>query len=302
MHILVLGATGFIGRSLVSRLVDKNHTVYAHYRSKPPAPKTGVVVFRDYQDISLDQPIDVVINLAGCPIASIWTNRYKQKLMNSRVMTTRLLNAWLKKRPTPPKLVVAASAIGYYGSTRDGLLDEDTSIDPNQSFSSQLCDQWEKESLDIQSIVNRVVLLRLGVVLGKSGGMMEKLWWPNYLGLGSVIGEGRQILSWIHIHDVISAIEFILTHENLVGPVNLTAPNSVSQATFSKDLAAVMMRPLWLRIPSCVLHFSLGDMAKELLLTGAAVYPKKLEKAGFDFQFPKLTAALKDIVAGHDDS
>lgn len=297
MRIVIVGASGFIGSQLINRLLENKYDVYAHYRRSMPKAKAGFFPFSDYHSLEIKEPIDVVINLAGEPIASLWTKAYKKKLLDSRVQTTIKLNDWLKQLDKPPKLVIAASAIGYYGTNCDGGFNEQAPSDPNHSFSSDLCLQWEKASLAIENTVARIAIMRLGVVLGRSGGMLSKLWWSYYLGLGAVIGQGNQVLSWIHIDDVLSIVEYIIEQEDLKGPINVTAPHPVSQRDFAKELAVAMKRPLWLKLPSFFFKLLLGEMAEELLLSGAAVYPKHLENSGFVFKYPRLAIALKNLVA-----
>jgi uncharacterized protein (TIGR01777 family) len=199
----------------------------------------------------------------------------------------------LKKTQNPPKIFVSASAIGFYGDRKDEVLTEDS--EQGEGFLTEVCTAWEDEIEKAEGFA-RVVFLRIGVVLAKDGGALEKMLTPFKFGVGGTIGSGKQWMSWIALDDLIKLIHFALENENLRGAVNAVAPNPVTNEEFTKTLGKVLRRPTVLPVPEFAVKLLFGEMGETLLLQGARVVPKKLEDAGFEFEFTNLEEALKDVL------
>lgn len=295
MRILITGATGFIGQHLVNKLLDEEHELILYVRSPSKAfslfaNRCSIIEYLD--DINLKRLPDVVINLAGEPIADKrWNESRKRELLESRVDYTQQLVDWLASHVPHLKVFISGSAIGYYGSHQAAVkLDEDS--EPQQCFTHELCQQWEQQALAMAKLGVRVCLLRTGIVLG-NGGALSKMLPAFRCGLGGPIATSEQVMSWIHIDDVIAAIIFILNNERITGAVNITAPAPVSNQTFSAELGRVLNRPVWFRVPEFVIKLMLGEGAT-LLIEGQQVIPQKLLDHHFKFTYPELSAALKD--------
>ena len=298
MRILIMGASGFIGCHLIKTLLKGKVQIWAHSRHRQTSSHEQVTWFQDFQALEGVDAIDAVINLAGASIAKPWTKSYKKVLWSSRIDTTETMIDWLKTLKTSPKVLINASAVGYYGTDENIHFDESSPADPNSGFASRLCQTWERAAAKAQSIDGcRVVLMRFGVVLGRDGGMISRMWWPFKLGLGCRIGDGSQMMSWIHIDDAIAAIGFAINHRSIKGPLNVTSPFAVSQVTFADGLSQAFHRSRWMWLPSPLFKYTLGEMAEELLLSGATVLPKKLEASGFEFKHPHIESAFQEIVS-----
>ncbi len=277
--ILVTGSTGFIGRHLLARLRARGDQVIGLRRGERPPP---------------GKHIDAVVNLAGAPILGLpWTAARRRQLLSSRLDTTRALIQALADDGQHPPVFVSASAIGYYGVRGDEPLDEQAA--PQPIFQSRLCREWEEVACTAEGLGSRVVRLRLGVVLGRDGGALPQLALPVRLGLGAILGSGRQGAPWIHIEDVVRLIEFALDQPQLAGAVNAVAPGHVTHAQMQRTLARVLHRPLWLRVPAFVLRAALGEMA-QLLVDGQHVVPARALAAGFTFAHPQLEPALQGLL------
>ncbi len=293
MNILVTGGSGFIGTRLCDYLSSQGHhiTILSRY---PQRVNKAYKAVKSLDVLDKNDKVDVVINLAGAPIDKRWTNSYKQKIIQSRVSVTREVYRLVERLVVKPKKVISASAIGYYGYPEDPvLLTEESSC--RDSFSHQVCKQWEEESLKIRSLDVPVSILRIGVVLGKGGGIIKKMLPAFKCGLGGVIGSGEQYMSWIHINDLVSIFDLLIESDQ-DGVFNATAPNSVTNKSFVRLLSQSVNRPAFMDLPSFLVKILFGDMGEELLLKGQNVSPARLEKQGFSFQFPTLEMALKDIV------
>ncbi len=272
MKIAITGASGFIGRRLMEKLGKDAYAISLR------GNLDGIA------------GADVVINLAGEPVSQRWTKEVREKIRSSRVDgTRRLVDAM---RAAPPKVLVNASAVGYYGSRGDGLLTESSA--PAGDFLAEVCREWEAEARKAGEYGVRVVTLRNGVVLGK-GGALAKMMPPFKLGIGGKIGDGRQWMAWIHLDDVVGLIEFALSHSELQGAVNATAPNPVTNAEFTRELARVLHRPAILPVPKFALHLMFGDMA-QIVYASQRVIPAAATQAGYQFRFPKLEGALAEIL------
>ena len=278
-HVLITGASGFIARHLTARLREQGDVVTALARGTLPDPGAR---------------IDAVVNLAGAAILGPpWTAGRRQLLRASRIDSTQRLVAALAARTQRPAVLVSASAIGFYGVRGDEPLTE--AATPQDIFQSQLVRDWETAALAAEACGVRTVCLRLGVVLGRDGGALPQLALPLRLGLGAILGNGRQGAPWIHIDDVVRLIEFALDQPTLSGPVNAVAPGHVDHATLQRTLAAVLHRPLWLRVPAWLLRAALGEMS-QLLVDGQHVVPARATAAGFVFEYPQLQAALTQLL------
>jgi hypothetical protein len=276
--VLVTGASGFIGRHLCAALQARGDRVIALRRGGA---------------LPAAEPIDAVINLAGAPILGPpWTAGRRRLLRDSRIGTTQRLVAALAERSQRPAVLVSASAVGYYGVRDDQPVDESTA--PQDIFQSQLCADWEQAASAAEALGIRVVRLRLGVVLGRDGGALPQLALPARLGLGAVMGDGRQGMPWIHIDDVVQLFLRTLDDATLGGAMNAVAPETATQRQFQQALAQVLRRPLWLRVPAAPVRWALGEMA-QLLVDGQHVLPRAALAAGFSFRFPTLAGALADL-------
>ena len=288
-RVLVTGASGFIGRRLCQALSASGHEVIALVRNPAKAellqPPYHLITSLD--QIEPETILDAVVNLAGEPIGSrLWTKANRRRFIDSRVAMTNDVVALVARLETHPEVLVNGSAIGWYGLRGEERLDERASATP--CFSHDLCAAWEAAAIEAGSYGVRVVLLRIGLVLGTEGGMLTRLLTPFEFGLGGRLGDGRQGMSWIERDDLIRLIVFAIGNSNIGGPLNATAPNPVSNAEFTRDLAEALKRPAALPVPAAPLRWIAGDFARELLLGGQNVLPTKALAAGFAFRHTNL--------------
>ena len=257
MNILITGASGLVGSAVIPVLITAGHQVIRLVRSQPKLvdelqwdPLTGI------RDLARLEGLDAVIHLAGENIAAgRWTEEQKRRIRDSRVTGTQTLCTALMQLALPPKVLISASAMGYYGDRGEELLHEESL--PGRGFLPEVCMAWEKATKSAEKIGIRVVLLRIGVVLSSTGGALAKMLLPFKLGLGGVVGSGQQYMSWIALEDVIGAISHALTTEALWGPVNCVAPNPVTNREFTKTLGHVLNRPTLLPVPAFALRLVL---------------------------------------------
>ncbi len=296
MKILLTGGTGLIGKALIPQLPQDTHIVVLTRDRYMAAMKFDpyVKLVESLEEVDFNE-IDCVINLAGEPIADKrWSHRQKQILKHSRWHLTKELVKRIKKAASPPKLLISGSAIGYYGRQSATGITESFS-DVNQEFTHELCEKWESIAMEAQSEQTRVVTLRTGIVLSAQGGALSKMLPAFRMGVGGKLASGEQAMSWIHIQDMVNAIQFLMENESAVGPFNLTAPEPVTNAAFSAALAKTLGRPCALVTPAFVLKGLFGEMS-DLLIHGQHVVPDKLIKLGFEFRYPQLEAAFADIL------
>jgi len=301
MNILIAGASGFIGRELI-QVLSKTHRVSVLGRKMSRLEQR----FPDSIDkltwenlYSHDaKQFEIILNLSGSNIgARRWTQAVKKELIESRTLTNKKLIDWLMKEEAYPHFF-CANAIGIYGAHDQNTLsfDENSEINNDNAtndFLKKIALAWEQS---LQPALDRgiqVTTLRFGVVLKKNEGMLKKIELPFNLGIGSIFGNGQQIISWIHYADLVSAIVFLLDHLDITGAINITSPNPVSQKEFAQYFSAVLKRPLFFRMPALIIKAIFGEMGNYLILKGQKVIPKRLLELNFKFQYPTLTAALK---------
>ena len=296
--VLITGASGFIGRHVVRMCAARGWSAWAWTRdvarTRARLGAQAQVVSR-LEEIPADASIDAIVNLAGAQvIGPPWTQARRRLLIDSRVKTTDAAIVWSGRRASRPRVIISASAIGFYGPAQDEWLDESSPPQP-QTFQSQLCIAREEAANAARHLDMRVVNLRLGLVLGADGGILPRLALPAKLGMAAVIGDGQQWMSWIHLDDLLRIIELALADESVEGAVNAVAPVPVRQREFQRALTQLLHRPLWLRVPAFALRAALGEMA-ELLVRGQRVKPLRLSEMGFEFRYPTLDAALRAIL------
>jgi uncharacterized protein (TIGR01777 family) len=304
MRVLVSGATGFVGKKLVKKLQDSGHEVIALTRNPLNAKQVlgdeiTTVEWDDFNrilDLSSYAPIDGVINLIGENISTKrWSNEQKKKIYNSRVDATDSIFKMLEKSNIKPKVFVSTSATGFYGH-RDGKTKVDENSLPGGDFLSKVCMAWEEAVTKNKDKVTRHCILRVGLVLGKNGGAMEKMLPVFRLGLGGKLGDGKQFMSWIHIDDLVKMYITLLENDSLQGIFNGVSNYSVSNQEFTKTLGKVLRKKTSFAVPSFALEIALGEMSS-LLLYGANVIPDKFNKNRFHYMYPTLEIALKDVVS-----
>ena len=296
MHIFITGATGLIGQHLCPLLLDNNTvTVLSRNPAKASALLgNSVKAVKNISSVDFND-VDIVINLAGEPIVNKrWSDKQKQIIRDSRIVITQKISAAIQVCSTPPHTFISGSAVGFYGRQSSSLIDENFN-NPHPEFSHQLCKDWEEAALLAQSALTRVCLLRTGIVLAKDGGALSKMLPAFKLCLGGPIGSGDQGMSWIHIDDMTQLILFIISHPELSGPINATAPNPVSNSEFSKSLGYALSRPAFIPMPSIALKLLMGEMS-DLLTTGQFVVPHKALANDYRFHYPDIKSALESLV------
>ena len=319
MRILVTGGTGFVGQRVCFSLTTAGHQIRvpsrdldaARRRIAQPATAERRVQGSGPQGASIEivrlpesrnewssavSGVDAIVNLAGESIAAgRWSEGRKQAILNSRVETTRSLVEACAAQSRRPKVLVSASAVGYYGAHGGEELDE--TAPPGDDFLARVCVAWEGEARRAEEQGLRVVLLRIGVVLGEGGGALSSMLPPFKLFVGGPLGSGEQWMSWIALDDLVGLIELGLTKEELRGPMNCTAPDPRTMRDFSRTLGAVLRRPSWAPVPAFVLRIVLGEMA-HMLLNGQRVLPAVATRAGYRFRHSTLESALRAALGG----
>jgi len=299
MKIFIAGGTGFIGSRLVERLVENGHSLVLLSRAASKvqlARKAGVeaLSWSDRQWPEALASAQAVVNLAGAGVADgRWTPGRKRIILESRINATRVLVSAMSGVKDGPKVLVNASAAGYYGPKGDENIDEQSPA--GADFLAEVCSRWEQEAFKAREFGVRVAVLRLGVVLGAGGGALARMLLPFRLGLGGRLGSGRQWFSWIHRDDAAGLIQEALQNPALEGPVNAAAPGVVTNAEFTRTLARVLRRPAVFPVPAFALKLMLGEMSG-MLLTGQKLVPRAAQKAGYRFLFPELEGALREVL------
>jgi uncharacterized protein (TIGR01777 family) len=302
MKIVITGGTGFIGRALVGELTGAGHQVVALSRNAEKGRRVlgDIAVVAQWDGKSASgwaehaDSTGAIVNLAGESISSgRWTRSKKARILKSRLdagqaVVEAILNAGRK-----PKVVIQSSGIGYYGPRSDEV---DESSAAGSGFLPQVAQEWEASTKKVQEMGVRQIVVRTGVVLGKSGGALPRLLTPFRLFIGGPLGNGKQYFPWIHLRDEVKAIRFLAESEKLEGPFNLVAPESLTMKDFSVMLGKVMKRPSWLKVPGFALRLVFGQMAEEVLLSGQRALPRRLMQAGYEFAYPSLEPALREIL------
>jgi hypothetical protein len=297
MKILVTGSTGLVGSALLPFLKSKGHEVFRLVRSQV---KTGPAEIywnpeQGIDDTTRLEGMDAVIHLAGENIAEgRWTQEKKARIRESRVKGTRVLSETLARLAAPPRALLSASATGYYGDRGDEILREESA--PGSDFLAEVCRDWEAAAEAAARRGIRVVYLRFGVIFTPKGGALSKILAPFQFGVGGRLGSGRQYMSWITLDDVIGVIDHALNVETLSGPVNVVAPNPVTNYEFTKTLGRVLSRPTIFPVPSFAVRLAFGEMGDAVLLSSARAEPARLKESAYVFQHPELESALRQIL------
>lgn len=297
MKILIAGSTGLIGTALVTALKQSGHEVVRLVRSDTCLierclqwePSDGKI------DTERLNGFDAFISLGGANLSGRrWTARFKQEIRDSRVIPTQLLAETITRLRQKPKLWLSASAIGYYGVSPEGMVDE--SSPAGDDFLADVCAEWESATDPARKAGVRVITLRTGAVLTIEGGALAKMLPLFKFGLGGKLASGKQIMSWISLEDMVGAIKHLLKSDTISGPVNLVSPHPVSNEKFTKALAHQLNRPAIIPVPAFAMKILLGEMATYLALSSLAVSPQKLLDSGFQFKTPKLPDSLRELV------
>lgn len=298
MKILISGATGLVGHALAPVLTAAGHEVFKLVRT---APTTASEIRWDAEsgflaaDLARLEGFDAVVHLAGDNVASEnWSDEKKRRIRESRTVGTKVLVDALKKCAQPPKVFVSASATGFYGNRGAEELNEDS--DAGSGFLPDVCKEWEAEIRKASDFGARVVMLRIGIVLSKEGGALEKMLTPFKFGVGGVVGSGEQYMSWISIEDLVRVIVFAVENESVRGPVNATAPEPVTNEEFTKALGEALNRPTIIPVPEFAIKMLYGEMGEALVLGGNRVLPKRLEAAGFKFENTDIRKTLRKVL------
>lgn len=301
MKVIVTGATGLVGSALIRSLLSEGHNVTRLVRGGAQAfsaPGTKAVHWEPAKgniDANELEGHDAVVHLAGESVADgRWSDEKKRRIRESRVVGTRLLAETLAKLKDKPKVLVSASAIGFYGDRGDEMLKEESAS--GEDFLSEVCREWEKATLAASQAGIRVVHVRIGIVLSADGGALSKMLTPFKLGVGGKVGSGKQYMSWITLDDLVGVIKLALVDESLHGPVNAVAPNAVTNEEFTKALGSALGRPTIFSVPAFAARLAFGEMADALLLSSTRVEPARLKEAGYEFKNAELEGALRHVL------
>jgi uncharacterized protein len=297
MKILISGSHGLVGKALVRSLVEDAHAVVRLVRRGHTIGELEVEWHPNQGRIDAQnlEGFDAVVHLAGESIASgRWTDEKKRSIRDSRVKGTSLLSETLAQLSRPPAVLISASAIGYYGNRGDEELTETSA--PGNDFLASVCVEWEEATRPASQQGIRTVLARFGVILDREGGALSKMLTPFRMGIGGRVGDGRQWMSWIALDDVINALKFLLLDATVRGPVNIVAPNPVTNAEFTKTLGRVLSRPTFFPVPAFGARLAFGEVADALLLSSQRVEPAVLTEKGFAPYWPRLEPALQHLL------
>lgn len=297
-YIAVTGGTGFIGSRLVRHFNEKGDRVVIIGRALPRKPQPGIEYVTwdrlDTDGAQLLEGVDAIVNLAGESINQRWSRAAKERILNSRLKATEAVARLVDRLAQKPRVVVNGSGMSIYGTSEHDTYDE--SGPPRQTdFLAEVVEQWEQAAQAIRA--PRLVLLRIGLVLGTEGGALPPMLMPYRLFAGGRVGSGRQWMSWIHLDDMVRLIDFCIERDDIRGPVNATAPAPVRNDDFGRAVGRAMGRPHWFPVPSFVLKAVFGELSV-LLLEGQRVIPRKLQEHGFKFTYPTLEEALSQLLSG----
>jgi uncharacterized protein (TIGR01777 family) len=296
MKVLITGASGLVGTELQKSFAAKGYDLLLASRKEPTDDKHVKWSIEDgFADPEKLEGVDVVVHLAGENVSGLrWTDEKKKAIRDSRVLGTRNVVDAISKLENKPKTLIASSAIGFYGERGEEECTESSAAGDN--FLAGVCKEWEAESRRAEDAGIRTVLLRTGIVLSKDGGALSTMLLPFKMGVGGVVGSGKQWMSWISLDDEIAIINYAIENENIRGAVNAVAPNPVTNQEFTKTLGDVLYRPTFLPLPEFAVSMIFGEMGDALLLASTKVMPKRLEDAGFEFKHPNLKEAIEAAV------
>ncbi len=303
MKIAITGSSGLVGSALVPLLRNRGHQVLHLVRHEPRPGAQEVRWSSDSAVLESEQleGIHAIIHLAGDNIATQrWSHAKKERLRSSRVGGTKLLVQALSRMKRPPKVMVVASATGFYGNSGDEEVTESSPL--GNGFLSQLCEEWEAASEPVKSLGTRLVKLRFGVILSPKGGALQRMLTPFRMGVGGKLGDGAQWMSWLALDDAVGMIEHALVSESLKGPVNAVAPWPVTNAEFTRVLGKVLRRPTMFPVPGFMARLAFGEMADELLLSSTRALPSQLQASGYSFLYPDLEGALRHVLGAESGS
>lgn len=289
--VAVTGSTGFLGSALVAALLRDGHRVLPVVRTAPGAGEVGWDPAAGIVEREKLEGVDAVVHFAGESIGERWSAERKRRIRESRVRGTRLLAGALASLARPPRVLVSTSAIGYYGSRGDEVLEEGSG--PGSDFLAGVVAEWEEASLLAAGAGIRVANPRFALVLGRGGGALARMLPVFRMGAGGVLGSGKQWWSWVSLEDAVDAVRFLVGADGLAGAVNVAAPEPVTNEGFTAALGAALHRPTVLRVPEAGLHLAFGEMADATLLASQRVVPARLLAAGFHFRHPTLESALR---------
>jgi uncharacterized protein (TIGR01777 family) len=298
MRILITGASGLIGTALQRSFDEKGYEMLLASRSEPKSERdiqwnadTGFAK----EDLPRLEGLDAAIHLAGESISALrWTDEKKKAIRDSRVHGTRTMIETFAQLEKKPKVFISASAIGFYGDRGDDEVTETSAA--GDTFLSDVSKEWESESRRAEDMGIRTVLLRNGIVLSKEGGALATMMTPFKLGVGGVVGSGKQWMSWVSLDDVVGIVNYALENENLRGAINVASPNPVTNEEFTKTLGEVLYRPTFLPLPEFAVNLVFGEMGDALLIDSTKVIPKRLLDAGYKFKYPEIKPALENAV------
>ena len=299
MHVLISGATGFVGRTLAAALVNQGHQVSAISRSPGSARRelaelSGCISWDDVESRASESlvGVDAIVHLAGESVVGRWSVAKKDRIRSSRVQTTRMLVHAMQQAEQAPAVLVSASAVGYYGETGDSIVDETSA--PGEDFLARVCVSWEEAARLPERF--RVVTTRIGLVLGTAGGALRAMLPAFRMGLGGRLGSGRQWWPWVHVNDVVGVIEHALHDPSTRGALNVVSPDGVQQKAFAATLGKLLHRPVGVPAPAPLLKLALGEFSHELLAS-RRVHPKATLASGYVFRFRELDHALRNLLA-----
>ena len=297
MKVLITGATGLVGTELQKSFAEKGYDMLLASRGEPKDERyIQWSVEGGFAEPEELEGLDAVVHLAGESVSGLrWTDEKKKAIHDSRVLGTRNVVDAISKLKNKPKVFVASSAIGFYGERGDEEVTESSAAGDN--FLAGVCKEWEAESRRAEDAGIRTVLLRTGIVLSKDGGALGTMLLPFKLGVGGVVGSGKQWMSWISLDDHVAVINYVIDNDNIRGAVNAVSPQPVTNEEFTKTLGEVLYRPTFLPLPEFVVSMALGEMGDALLLASTKVLPKRLEDAGFEWTYSNLKGAIEHAVS-----
>ncbi|MBI0581204.1 TIGR01777 family oxidoreductase [Neobacillus cucumis] len=300
MHVVITGGSGFVGQALTHLLIQKGHRVTILTRLSDNKRTSEFVNYVEWLSAE-SQPenelkgVDAMVNLAGEPISSgRWTQSKKEAILNSRLTATKEVIRILRHLNPKPKVLVNASGISYYGMSDFKTFNETNKSYAND-FLAKVVKRWEKEGETAKELGVRTVFARFGIILGQEGAL-PRMVLPYKLGIGGIIGSGKQWISWVHIQDVVEMVYFAMTKPDVEGPMNVTSPNPIRMSSFGQSIGDVLHRPHWLRVPGVALKIALGEMS-QVVLKGQQVLPQKALYHNYSFQFTEVKSALSDILS-----